>query len=139
MKKYVRVVLGIVMEIFSTDGNIAEMFHPDLIWVDITNLDQEPAYGWTAEQANGEWVFAPPAIPEPSIAELKSTALQQRDALLSEAAIRIAPLQDAIDLDEATDAEAASLKTWKQYRVLLSRIEKQSGYPKVIEWPIAPS
>ncbi|PLV18678.1 phage tail protein, partial [Pseudomonas guariconensis] len=41
----------------------------------------------------------------------------------------IAPLQDAVDLDEATEAEAALLKEWKRYRVALNRLPDQPGYP----------
>lgn len=51
----------------------------------------------------------------------------------------IAPLQDAVDIDEATDLEVLLLKEWKKYRVLLSRVPEQPGYPTVIDWPIAPA
>ena len=33
----------------------------------------------------------------------------------------IAPLQDAVDIDDATDAEVALLKAWKKYRVEIGR------------------
>ncbi|WP_095151904.1 tail fiber assembly protein [Pseudomonas sp. Irchel s3b5] len=51
----------------------------------------------------------------------------------------IAPLQDAVDIDEATDAEVLLLKAWKKYRVALSRVPEQVGYPSTIEWPTAPA
>jgi hypothetical protein len=51
----------------------------------------------------------------------------------------IAPLQDAVDLDDATDVEAAALKAWKKYRVALSRVPDQAGYPGTVEWPAAPA
>lgn len=51
----------------------------------------------------------------------------------------IAPLQDAVDIEEATEAEAAALKAWKKYRVLLSRVPEQSGYPDAIDWPAPPA
>lgn len=63
----------------------------------------------------------------------------RRDELLGMAALRIAPLQDAADLGKATDAEASLLLSWKQYRVDLSRIEQQSGFPTVIDWPESPA
>ncbi|WP_122859766.1 tail fiber assembly protein, partial [Pseudomonas viridiflava] len=34
----------------------------------------------------------------------------------------IAPLQDAVDIDEATPEEAAALTKWKKYRIALNRI-----------------
>jgi len=51
----------------------------------------------------------------------------------------IAPLQDAVDLDEATDAEVALLKEWKRYRVALNRLPDQEGYPTDIDWPAPPA
>jgi len=50
-----------------------------------------------------------------------------RDDLLRTAATRIAPLQDVVDLGDATDSDVARLKRWKQYRVALNRIEQQDG------------
>lgn len=51
----------------------------------------------------------------------------------------IAPLQDAVDIDDATDAEEASLKLWKKYRVALNRLPDQPGYPNTIDWPASPA
>ncbi|MFJ4056724.1 tail fiber assembly protein [Pseudomonas sp. NPDC089743] len=51
----------------------------------------------------------------------------------------IAPLQDAVDIDEATADEEARLKLWKKYRVALSRVPEQEGYPIAIDWPAPPA
>lgn len=51
----------------------------------------------------------------------------------------IAPLQDAVDLDEATVAETAALKEWKRFRVALNRLPDQEGYPTEIDWPAPPA
>ena len=51
----------------------------------------------------------------------------------------IAPLQDAVELEEATEAEAALLMEWKRYRVALSRLPDQEGYPNEIDWPAQPA
>ncbi|KKI48344.1 tail fiber assembly protein G [Obesumbacterium proteus] len=56
---------------------------------------------------------------------------------LNEATINISTLQDAVDLDMATDEEIAQLKAWKTYRVLLSRIDT-AGAPD-IDWPLLPA
>lgn len=66
----------------------------------------------------------------------KLDILAKRDTLMAEATARIAPLQDAVDLDEATSAEQAALTAWKRYRVQLNRIEQQAGYPDTIDWPV---
>lgn len=65
-------------------------------------------------------------------------AIDEYNRLRGVADFAIGPLQDAVDLDDATQEEAASLKAWKQYRVKLSRVLGQTGYPLAIEWPAAP-
>ncbi|MCU7647119.1 tail fiber assembly protein [Pseudomonas piscis] len=68
----------------------------------------------------------------------KVQAFAKRDQLLGEAAIRISPLQDAVDLGDATTAEEAELKKWKQYRVAVNRVDQQPGFPRAVSWPPAP-
>lgn len=65
-----------------------------------------------------------------------SIAEQKKSELMAIAERAIAPLQDAVDLGMATDAEAALLLEWKKYRVLLNRID--TSIAPDIEWPVAP-
>jgi hypothetical protein len=75
--------------------------------------------------------------------QLRNTEANTKvNALQSEVNI----LQDAVDLEMATEEEVArlaaaktELTAWKRYRVLLSRIEAQAGFPTVIEWPEKPA
>ncbi|RYY85106.1 MAG: hypothetical protein EOO15_17845 [Chitinophagaceae bacterium] len=76
----------------------------------------------------------------------QAAAEQHLAQVVAETAVRrdvadkaIAPLQDAVDLDEATQAEAAALKQWKRYRVALNRLPDQPGYPATIDWPAPPA
>ncbi len=62
--------------------------------------------------------------------------IQQKESLLTLAASKIAPLQDAVDLDIATEAEAALLLAWKKYRILLNRINPYDAPD--IKWPPMP-
>ncbi|WP_258036435.1 tail fiber assembly protein [Pseudomonas putida] len=75
------------------------------------------------------------AAAEQLLATVVSEQAQRR--ALADAAI--APLQDAVELDEATESEAALLINWKRYRVALSRLPDQEGYPSDIEWPAPPA
>ena len=59
-KNYARIDGGLVVELFSTSGDITQIFHPSLIWVDITTLSPAPQAGWSANQAAGAWTFAAP-------------------------------------------------------------------------------
>ena len=81
-------------------------------------------------------------------AEMKATAVSA--ALLTEvqaqaarlrvlADAAIAPLQDAVDIDDASPEEEALLKAWKKFRVALNRLPDQSGYPNEIDWPSPPA
>ncbi|WP_438300863.1 hypothetical protein [Pseudomonas sp. NMS19W] len=58
MKTYARIVNDTVVELFSTDGNMVEMFHPDLLWVDITEVTPAPQIDWSANFGNLGWVFS---------------------------------------------------------------------------------
>lgn len=69
---------------------------------------------------------------------LRGQALAARDALLVEATMRIAPLQDAVDLGDASPAEELELEAWRRYRITLNRIQQLQGFPKSIEWPRSP-
>jgi hypothetical protein len=91
-------------------------------------------------------------ILEPEGTALAQAALLTRGRLSAVATATINPLQTALDtlqdavrLNLATAEEATSLPlkqaeldAWRAYRVYLSRIETQAGYPAAIEWPSAP-
>ena len=74
-----------------------------------------------------------PVIPKE---QLISEAEQKKQSLLAEANSAIAPLQDAVDLDMATDEEKAQLTAWKKYRVLLNRVDTSTAPD--IDWPEKP-
>ncbi|SPO68096.1 tail fiber assembly protein [Pseudomonas sp. JV241A] len=69
---------------------------------------------------------------------IRTQGLALRDERLANASMRIAPLQDAVDLGEATEHEQSMLVAWKRYRIELNRLEKQPGYPLSIDWPASP-
>lgn len=79
-----------------------------------------------------EWVDIAP----PSQEECISTARSTKERLLSIATQAISPLQDAVDLSMATEAEIVSLQQWKRYRVIVNRIDANDA-PDII-WPETP-
>lgn len=131
MKTYARINGGVVAELFDTDGDIREMFHPDLIWVDVTDISPMPQEGWTLSDGS----FNKPAPPPLTAAQI----LSLRDDRLALAALRIAPLEDAVSLGEATAAEEAALLAWRRYRVAWNRIDQQPGFPDAVQFPADPS
>ena len=64
MSQYARINTSVTpnvgAELFTTTGNISEIFHSDLTWVDV---DAWPGVvpGWVATVSNGVWSFAAPA------------------------------------------------------------------------------
>lgn len=61
--------------------------------------------------------------PPPTADQISAMNAATRDSLLADAALSIAPLQDASDIGEATDAETAALLAWKKYRVAVNRAD----------------
>ncbi|HFQ7062200.1 TPA: tail fiber assembly protein, partial [Citrobacter freundii] len=64
-------------------------------------------------------------------------AAQEKANLLIIATSTIAPLQDAVDMDMATEDEAARLLAWKKYRVMLNRVKPEDAPD--ITWPELPA
>ncbi|MFX4313023.1 tail fiber assembly protein [Enterobacter sp. 63] len=115
----------------------------EAIPTDAVEINQDVYLSLLEGQSKGKFISADSAgtpvltdPPEPTQAELVVQAEDRRTALMEVANASITPLQDAADLDIATDEEMESLKAWKKYRVLLSRVDT-SKVPD-IEWPDKP-
>jgi hypothetical protein len=94
----------------------------------------QPPEGKVRGNKVGEPVWV--KIPPPTEEELKANALNKKNNLMSFATAAIAPLQDANDLEMASNDELLRLKEWKKYRALLNRVDVNS---KDIDWPVIPS
>lgn len=81
MKTYARIDGGVVMELFSTDLDITELFHPELVWIDVTDVSPAPQERWLYD---GSTFAEPPPPPEPPPAPepTKAELLAQVEALL---------------------------------------------------------
>ncbi|WP_273809895.1 MULTISPECIES: tail fiber assembly protein [unclassified Pseudomonas] len=98
---------------------------------DYTVTAPESAYD---QWENGQWHVDEAA----KLAALKETATRQRALLLQYASNQISALQDAVDLEIATEAETKALKAWKTYRVLLNRVDTVNAVPAEADWPNSP-
>lgn len=134
MKKYAIIEDGAVTNIVEWDGESATWQPPEGTYAQLVPEGVSVCIGWTYLAKEGFVAPAPPPVPLPTAAEV----LARRDALLTFATLRIDPLQDAVDLGVETGDEVALLTEWKHYRVDLSRIEQQPGFPGDVEWPAAP-
>lgn len=69
----------------------------------------------------------------PVIPYLDNLSVQQEQRTKADAIIE--SLQEAVDVDLASDDEKARLLAWKRYRVLLSRVDLRAEKPG---WPTLP-
>lgn len=87
----------------------------------------------------GGAVVADYAEPEISKPDPLAEAATEYNRLRGIADFVMAPLQDAVDMKKATEADVVLLSAWKDYRIALSRVSEQSAYPEKIEWPTPPA
>lgn len=135
MGNYALVKEGKVINTIAWDGETEVDFGDGVSsvpLVDGTGVEEGYSYN------NGEFT-APPPTEEQKEAEAdfaRANNIQTRQSLIDSASNTIAILQDAVDLDMATDEEKSALPLWKTYRVLLSRIDANTV--DTISWPVTP-
>ncbi|WP_178090181.1 tail fiber assembly protein [Plesiomonas shigelloides] len=64
--------------------------------------------------------------------------LAELDGRLKQAALAMAPLEDAEKLGVINELEKASLAAWRQYRIALYRLPQSKGWLSDFDWPIKP-
>lgn len=94
--------------------------------------DKFESVGQDCQLIDGEVVKGPPMVVALST-EARQSILAAR---LRDASEKMQTLQDAVDLDMATEEEKTSLTAWKKYRVLLSRVDATAQAPE--DWPQQP-
>lgn len=134
--KYAVIKDGQVINVILWDGvdaSFAEVFSADGAILQELPDDSPVGPSWTH---NGTEFVAPPVPPVPPMTAEQAGA--ERDRLMAYATAQIAPLQDAVDMDEATAAEIAALTAWKKYRLAVSRTSTSTGWPDAVQWPAVP-
>lgn len=129
MKTYARIENECVAEIVSLNVKPEKLYHPSLLWVDISALPEQPDVNYNYSGG----AFIAPVTEAENAVLIASSRLA---AELDKANRTIAPLQDAVDIGIAIDEELARLAQWKRFRVILSRIDVNK--PEEIEWPKRP-
>lgn len=127
----------------STGGFYDKDIHGDNIPSDAVEISDEDWESLLDGQSSGKVIGAdangkpelqdPPALTQQQQIDAAS---ETKSNLMQSATNAIAPLQDAVDLDEATDDEKSNLTAWKKYRVLLNRVDTSTA--PSIEWPSEP-
>jgi len=125
---------GVVAAIARNYTDVSSLFPDGMSVAEVENTEQN-----RRADNRGGWVFDGTGIAERVYTpqEQAAEAEAQKTRLLAAATKVIDPLQDAVELELATDKEASLLKEWKTYRVLLNRVDT-SAAPD-IEWPAQPA
>ncbi len=110
----------------TTTGNQVYISSPGPLPENVTSVSPDGEY----QKWNGKaWVKDEVAETAARLREAEGT----KSRLLQTAAEKIAPLQDAVDLEIATDDEKVQLDEWKKYRVLVNRVDTANP-----DWPDVP-
>ncbi|ASG16341.1 tail fiber assembly protein [Salmonella enterica] len=110
----------------TTTGNQGYISAPGPLPENVTSVSPDGEYQkWDGKA----WVKDEAAEKAAQLRQAEET----KSRLLQMASEKIAPLQDAVDLDIATDDEKAQLDEWKKYRVLVNRVDTTSP-----DWPDVP-
>lgn len=109
---------------YDADGQRVQIYDLD---ADVFGLTREAPPDATYKLVNGKWEQCPDKVAAAKKADMDAEVA----AGMAEANLKIAVLQDAVDLDMATPEEEAALKNWRRYRVLLSRAQSDAKYPNV--------
>lgn len=135
MGNYALVKDGIVVNTAVWDGEAEVNFGEGVNAVLFTS-DDRVSIGYSFK--NGKFVEPNPTEDELAAqqASAKASNLSQKLYRLEEASQRLSILQDAVDLEMATEKETLALPAWKKYRVLMSRIDADTASD--IEWPEKP-
>ncbi|EDK9522329.1 tail fiber assembly protein [Salmonella enterica] len=110
----------------TTTGNQMYISDPGPLPENVTSVSPDGEYQkWDGKA----WVKNEAAETAARLREAEGT----KSRLLQMAAEKIAPLQDAVDLEIATDDEKVQLDEWKKYRVLVNRVDTTNP-----DWPDVP-
>ncbi|MCM7766228.1 tail fiber assembly protein [Enterobacter bugandensis] len=124
-------------EIIHFSYDASTIFPVNQIVVEIAPENVPDEFTAAGEKAlGGAFLFADGQITAAPV-DYEAEAQRKKLELMTQANNFIAMLQDAVELNMATDEETANLLEWKKYRVLLSRVDvKKPVWPPLLETAI---
>lgn len=125
---------------YNSDGVICSMnLDISKLWpINLSVTEMSPEDLPKEFAVDGNWIFDGTSIKQKVYSKNEEIAKAEleRSNMVSKASVVISPLQDAIDLDIATEEEKQKYNTWRLYRVLLSRVDTSTAPD--ITWPESP-
>lgn len=122
---------------FYVDG-VSDFIPEDAVIISVDKynelmLGQSQGKQITSDKKGNPVLSDPPAATKEQLAIV---AEAKRGSLMAEASVAVSPLQDAVDLGDSTAEDEVLLKSWKQYRVALNRLDISKAPD--ISWPVKP-
>ncbi|HBQ7021808.1 TPA: tail fiber assembly protein [Klebsiella pneumoniae] len=136
MKTWALVKDGIVINTFLWDGE-GDYQHEEKTEVIEYDDNNIAGIGYIYD---GKLFSRPPLTDEEQAVVDQQNAesvIAMKQTLMDEASLKISILQDAVDLEMATDDEKTRLAAWEKYRVLLNRVDTSTAPD--INWPEMPA
>lgn len=137
MSLYARLQDNIVFELLETEQDITTLFSPDFLWIDVT--DKNTFIGQVAEQVGDSWVLQPKLNLEPDVNTLRLEVENLKNVLLRNATEATSGMADAYIAGLLSEDESAYFTEFAKYKLDLSKVEGQSGYPVTVTWPEYPT
>ncbi len=122
MSRYLRIEDGVAVEEFNTEEDIAQLFHPSLVWVECNNAE----FGIGSNYVNK--TFSHKSSDDESL-ELER---MWRDAELVRSDVELYKAQDA------DPKSIGSVSDWRIYRKALRAWPESKDFPKTLFRPKAP-
>lgn len=129
---------GLVINMILWDGQAKVDFGDSVTAIEVNELSGADI-GYTFKDGT----FIAPEPSPPTEEEIKQGKQQKialnmakKASMMDDATQNIEILQDAIELEMATDEEATQLPLWKKYRILLNRLDANTD--EDIVWPDKP-
>lgn len=127
MTLYARIENDKVAEIFSTEGNIEEMFPESFLWINVSSEKNQPEYGWSYKDG----IFIAPVVDYVDIAE------REKKYRINIATDFISIWQTKLILGRLDDIEKAKLNAWLDYIDSTNAVDTSQA-PNIV-WPEAPA
>lgn len=131
---YAVVLNNIVDNVIVWDGNTEGWTPPQGSDVFLISEGEDIGIGYSYKDSK----FTPPEVPEKSIEDFYSIRLIEKETLLLRAEKMTAGLSDAYIAGLLSEEQELLFKEWAKYKLELSLVEKQSGYPQNVTWPKIP-
>lgn len=128
MRTYANIIDDVVYEKMDTDADITTLFHPDLVWLDVTPITPQPEVGWRYDGTE----FAPPLEVAPVVVVPSVVTAAQGGIALIQAGLMTAvqAVVDAADTPAEVKWAWQRAQDWQRDSPALAYLAQRAGISK---------